>query len=133
MKFSSHPLPPTSTALHVIDEASAPCYFANGDPAKGYHTCDVKSPVSSCCPPGYTCSSNELCVLISPTSLEQPAPGTVSRGACTEPRWNGNSCGGNCLGETTCQPLAVFPPPPASDSASPCPVRRRGVEVHSRF
>lgn len=111
MKSSSLLLPATSTALDVVDEASAPCYFANGDLAEGYHTCDVKSPVSSCCPSGYTCSSNELCVLTTRPSLEQPdsAPSTVSRGACTEPRWNGNSCGGNCFGKTTCQPLAVFP------------------------
>ncbi|KAG6361731.1 hypothetical protein INS49_009959 [Diaporthe citri] len=99
MKFSPHTLLATPTALDVVDEASAPCYFANGDQAEGYHTCDVKSPVSSCCPSGYTCSGNALCVLTTPSSLGQPdsAPGTVSRGACTEPRWNGNSCGGNCL------------------------------------
>lgn len=105
MKFS-HPLWANSTALDAVDEASgAPCYFANGDLAEGYHACDVKSPVSSCCPSGYTCSSNALCVLTAPDL----APDTVSRGACTEPRWNGNSCGGNCLGKNTFQPLAVFP------------------------
>ncbi|KAI7775021.1 hypothetical protein LA080_007447 [Diaporthe eres] len=99
MKSSSLLPPATSTALDVVDEASAPCYFANGDLAEGYYACDVNSPVSYCCPPGYTCSSNELCILTTRSSLEQPdsAPSTVSRGACTEPRWNGNSCGGNCL------------------------------------
>lgn len=110
MKFS-HPLWANSTALDAVDEASgAPCYFVNGALAEGYHACDVKSPVSSCCPSGYTCSSNALCVLTAPDL----APDTVSRGACTEPRWNGNSCGGNCLGKNTFQPLAVLPLPPVS-------------------
>lgn len=121
MKFSSLALPPGSTALDAFDRAgAAPCYFANGDLAVGYHTCDVQSPVSSCCPSGYTCSGDALCILTAqPPALEQPglAPGTVSRGACTEPLWNGSSCGGNCLGEKTC------PHPP---SLAPC------LAVHSR-
>ncbi|KAH8776588.1 hypothetical protein F5883DRAFT_249440 [Diaporthe sp. PMI_573] len=112
MKLSSRLLPPPSTALDAVDEAGAPpCYFVDGGLAEGYHTCDVKSPVSSCCPSGYTCSGSSLCILTT-QSLEQPelAPGTVSRGACTEPRWNGDSCGGDCLdsedatGETECDP-----------------------------
>lgn len=104
MKSSPHnPLPATSAALDAVEEAGVPCYFANGDLAEGFHTCDVDLPVSSCCPPEYTCSGDALCVLTTPSSLEQSdlAPGTVSRGTCTEPRWNGNTCGGNCLGKAT--------------------------------
>ncbi|KAJ0110090.1 hypothetical protein J7T55_014893 [Diaporthe amygdali] len=98
MKFSSQLLLATSTVAVAVSDAGAPCYFANGDLAEGYHTCDVKSPVSSCCPAGYTCSSTSSCSL-SISSLEGPdlAPGTVPRSACTDPRWNSNFCGGKCL------------------------------------
>lgn len=117
MKFSPLLWPTTSTAPDAVDEAgaAASCYFANGDLAEGYLACDAESPVSSCCPNDYTCSGNALCVLTNPSSsLEQPdlVPRTVSRGACTEPRWNGRYCGGKCLGKTARPPLAVLPSHP---------------------
>lgn len=117
MKFSSRLLLTPSTIPDVVDEAGEPsCYFSNGDLAEGYHTCDVKSPVSFCCPPGYACSSDNALCTLSTSSPEQPdvAPGTVSRDACTKWRWNGDSCGSNCKGKTV-YPLLLcsLPLPPA--------------------
>lgn len=131
MKFSPLLWPTTSTAApDAVDEAGAAvsCYFANGDLAEGYRACDVDSPVSSCCPSGYTCSGNALCVLTAPSSLEQPEllPETVSRGACTEPLWNGRYCGGKCLGKTARPPPCCTTLPPVSTQHR-CPPRCGGV------
>lgn len=131
MKFSPLLWPTTSTAApDAVDEAgaAASCYFANGGLAEGYRACDAQSPVSSCCPTGYTCSGNALCVLTAPSSLEQPEllPETVSRGACTEPLWNGRYCGGKCLGKTARPPPCCTTLPPVSTQHR-CPPRCGGV------
>lgn len=111
MKSSSLLLLPatlTAAALDAVavatNDAGVPCYFANGELAAGYQACHAESPASYCCPGGYTCSSRASCVPAGAPSFEQQpgssAPGTVSRGACTEPRWNGDSCGSRCLGKS---------------------------------
>lgn len=138
MKFSPLLRPTTSTAApDAVDEAgaAASCYFANGDLAEGYRPCDAESPVSYCCPSGYTCSGNASCVLTIPSSsLEQPdlVPGTVSRGACTEPLWNGRYCGGKCLGKTARPTPLLYYPPSRLDSASlSSPLRRSSLRKNS--
>ncbi|KAK3316122.1 hypothetical protein B0H66DRAFT_479806 [Apodospora peruviana] len=101
--------PPTSTArllatfilsaVAVLAVENAPCYFPGGEPALGFYPCQAfDAPISSCCPAGWTCFSNALCIA---TTVSNSFPnltlGAVQRGACTNPEWNNNICGGACL------------------------------------
>lgn len=80
-------------------DPNAPCYFPGGEFAPGYFACQAfNAPVSSCCPAGWTCFSNALCIATTESnSFPNLTLGAVQRGACTNPQWNNNICGGACL------------------------------------
>ncbi|KAM7204944.1 hypothetical protein V8F20_003406 [Naviculisporaceae sp. PSN 640] len=86
-----------STTTRAIE--NAPCYFPGGAPALGFYPCQAfDAPVSSCCPAGWTCFSNALCIATTNSnSFPNLTLGAVQRGACTNPKWNNNICGGACL------------------------------------
>ncbi|KAK3384179.1 hypothetical protein B0T24DRAFT_607481 [Lasiosphaeria ovina] len=78
---------------------NAPCYYPGGEPALGFFPCQAfNAPVSSCCPAGWTCFSNALCIATTDSnSFPNLTLGAVQRGACTNPAWNNNICGSACL------------------------------------
>jgi hypothetical protein len=95
-------------AVRARSEALGQCYTPHGDYVHDQHPCDDHSQVSSCCPTGWTCFSNNLCIVTSP-SVDSAAIGTTSRGTCTNPSWDEEACGNFCLGKsptTNCQHLA---------------------------
>lgn len=79
-------------------DPDAACYQPDGKYAPGYYPCDPNAYITNCCPQGYTCYSNSLCVV---NSVDQSFPnltvGTAIRGACTNPRWVNAICGDYCL------------------------------------
>ncbi|KAK0629055.1 hypothetical protein B0T17DRAFT_175078 [Bombardia bombarda] len=83
----------------VNADPNAPCYFPRGEPALGFYPCQAyNAPISSCCPAGWTCFSNALCVATTDSnSFPNLTLGAVRRGACTNPEWNNNICGNACL------------------------------------
>jgi len=87
---------------HVAGDTNAPCYYPSGDTATGYFACLVQDAyISTCCQQGWTCLSNSLCVVTNPaesSNLNLPI-GTSERGACTDPKWSSEVCGGFCLRE----------------------------------
>ncbi|KAK1779671.1 hypothetical protein QBC45DRAFT_130264 [Copromyces sp. CBS 386.78] len=86
-------------ARQVRADPNAPCYFPGGEFAPGYFACQAfNAPVSSCCPAGWTCFSNALCIATTESnSFPNLTLGAVERGACTNPQWNNNICGSACL------------------------------------
>ncbi|KAK3349370.1 hypothetical protein B0T25DRAFT_240782 [Lasiosphaeria hispida] len=84
-------------AAHL--DPNAPCYYPGGDLALGYFPCEIDStPISSCCPGGWTCFSNALCIATTESdAFPNITLGAVQRGACTNPQWNNNICGSACL------------------------------------
>ncbi|KAJ4421347.1 hypothetical protein N0V85_000219 [Neurospora sp. IMI 360204] len=86
-------------ARQVRADPNAPCYFPGGEFAPGYFACQAfNAPVSSCCPAGWTCFSNALCIATTESnSFPNLTLGAVQRGACTNPQWNNNICGSACL------------------------------------
>ncbi|KAH7630214.1 hypothetical protein B0T09DRAFT_341247 [Sordaria sp. MPI-SDFR-AT-0083] len=105
-------IPPTTSSISTIllylavqvarqvrADPNAPCYFPGGEFAPGYFACQAfNAPVSSCCPAGWTCFSNALCIATTESnSFPNLTLGAVQRGACTNPQWNNNICGSACL------------------------------------
>ncbi|EAA28449.2 hypothetical protein GE21DRAFT_9281 [Neurospora crassa] len=86
-------------ARQVRADPNAPCYFPGGEFAPGYFACQAfNAPVSSCCPAGWTCFSNALCITTTESnSFPNLTLGAVQRGACTNPQWNNYICGSACL------------------------------------
>jgi hypothetical protein len=80
-------------------DPNAPCYFPGGDPALLYKPCDEFAFVTSCCPTGWTCFSNDLCIATDAEAVEgQNIPlGTTFRATCTNPIWS-RTCAQFCLG-----------------------------------
>ncbi|KAK4201120.1 hypothetical protein QBC40DRAFT_278887 [Triangularia verruculosa] len=78
---------------------NAPCYFPGEVHALGYYPCQpFGAEISLCCPQGWTCFSNSLCIATTETkSFPNITLGEVQRGACTSPGWNNAVCGGVCL------------------------------------
>ncbi|KAK0667524.1 hypothetical protein QBC41DRAFT_278710 [Cercophora samala] len=78
---------------------NAPCYFPGEVHALGYYPCQpFGAEISLCCPQGWTCFSNALCIATTETkSFPNITLGEVQRGACTSPGWNNAVCGGVCL------------------------------------
>jgi hypothetical protein len=76
----------------------APCYNPAGQLAIGYYPCDPTAYITNCCPQGYTCYSNSLCVVTNGSpSFPNLTVGTAVRGACTNPKWANAICGDYCL------------------------------------
>ncbi|KAK4175286.1 hypothetical protein QBC36DRAFT_190294 [Triangularia setosa] len=91
-------------AIGVVHAAeNAPCYFPGEVHALGYYPCQpFGAEISLCCPQGWTCFSNALCVATTETkSFPNITLGEVQRGACTSPGWNNAVCGGVCLAGDT--------------------------------
>jgi len=90
----------------LSDEPLGTCYYPGlqpsslGDPAPGYYPCDAHSYMSQCCPVGYTCLSNLLCVITDPRGANDTNPvGTIVRATCTNALWNNEACGDSCIGQ----------------------------------
>lgn len=79
------------------------CYFPGVPPAyaAGYLPCDKYAVTSVCCMAGWTCFDNKLCIATDPGivngSDDGVELGTVMRGTCTNPEWDGEACGDFCL------------------------------------
>lgn len=87
-------------ASRAACDPNAPCYYPTGNLASGFYPCDPTAYITMCCPEGYTCYSNSLCVATLPDGLYPDlVQGTALRGACTNPLWNDVICGDECLGE----------------------------------
>ncbi|KAF2670096.1 hypothetical protein BT63DRAFT_439213 [Microthyrium microscopicum] len=81
-------------------QGAGTCYFPTGNIANGYTACASTVPVSNCCPNGYTCFSNALCIITDAHGATSNAPvGTTLRAACTNPSWNFAICGSFCLSD----------------------------------
>ena len=79
--------------------AEAQCYFPGGDLAPKQSPCNPYAYTTLCCPFGWTCFSNNLCIVTDLGAVNGDFPiGTAIRGTCTNPLWNNSECGGFCLG-----------------------------------
>jgi len=79
-------------------EESGTCYTPTGSVAEHYMPCDETGYIRSCCPSGWTCFSNNICVVTDPRSANSTDPlGSTVRTACTDPSWNNDTCGDFCL------------------------------------
>ncbi|KAF2676645.1 hypothetical protein K458DRAFT_492372 [Lentithecium fluviatile CBS 122367] len=81
-------------------DADAACYLPNGSWSPGFFACDPTAFITSCCPTGWTCYSNSMCVVTDPSTANSSHPvGTSIRASCTNPKWNNAICGDFCLTE----------------------------------
>ncbi|KAK3394913.1 hypothetical protein B0H63DRAFT_62077 [Podospora didyma] len=88
----------TSLLVATRADPNAPCYFPGENHALGYYPCQPDAFIASCCPAGWTCFSNALCIATTESnSFPNITLGAVQRGACTNPKWNNNICGSACL------------------------------------
>jgi hypothetical protein len=85
----------------VYPQGPGTCYYPSGQIAIGYVGCDPTAYMIQCCPTGWTCFSNSLCVITDPASANSTSYPLFStlRGACTDPEWDNAICGNFCLGE----------------------------------
>lgn len=96
----------------VFSDENAPCYLPNGSQAFGFLPCNVFARVTSCCPMGWTCYSNSMCVVTDPSTANSAYPiGTSMRGSCTNPEWDNAFCGDYCLvrSRMRCRTLGLTP------------------------
>jgi hypothetical protein len=78
--------------------AEAQCYFPGGALASQQSPCDPYAYTTLCCPFGWTCFSNNLCIVTDLGAVNGDFPiGTAIRGTCTNPLWNNSECGDFCL------------------------------------
>ncbi|KAH8657041.1 hypothetical protein BGZ60DRAFT_138330 [Tricladium varicosporioides] len=74
------------------------CYFPGGSWASDQSPCDPYAFTTLCCPSGWTCFSNNLCIVTDLGAVKNAFPlGTAIRGTCTNPKWNNTACGDFCL------------------------------------
>lgn len=88
----------------LVATNAQPCYYPGGDSiAFDQVPCVNYVPSSVCCPTGWTCFSNTLCVATDPGVVNDTVPlGTSIRGTCTNPNWASEgdaACGNFCLSE----------------------------------
>lgn len=87
-----------AVAIGHIAIAKAQCYYPGGAWAKDQFPCDKYAYTTLCCPTGWTCFSNNLCIATDPSVVSSDLPlGTAIRGTCTNPQWNNTVCGDFCL------------------------------------
>ena len=67
------------------------CYFPAGGVAKTNRPCNASAPVSHCCAEGSVCLDNAYCLNAGVTE-----PYTLSRGTCTDPTFQSDSCPQRC-------------------------------------
>jgi len=73
--------------------------------------CDPYAYIIACCPLGWTCMSNLICVITDPNYSNASFPvGTTIRGTCTNPAWNNTACGDFCLNEPSNQNTGLLTP-----------------------
>ncbi|KAK0743801.1 hypothetical protein B0T18DRAFT_294079, partial [Schizothecium vesticola] len=107
-------------------DPNAPCYLPSSGPAvlaPGFFPCiPYNDPVGACCPAGWTCFSNALCIATTPSaSFPNQTYGAVMRAACTNPKWDNSACGSFCLDDDTDGELIActpFSPPGGGGQAS---------------
>jgi len=76
------------------------CYYPGGKWAAEFLPCDPTANVSLCCPSGWTCMSDLLCVMTQPNTANNTYPiGTTYRGTCTNPLWDDQACGDFCTND----------------------------------
>jgi hypothetical protein len=81
--------------------ADAQCYYPGGTWAKDQFPCDKYAYTTLCCPTGWTCFSNNLCIVTDPSIISSNLPlGTAIRSTCTNPLWNNTVCGDFCLSKS---------------------------------
>ena len=88
-------------AITFLRFCTALCYFPDGVHLAHQNVpCNEGSNESTCCPPGYACLSNNICMKTNSTLV--PNIGIASspyvRGSCTDPKWISVDCPGFCLG-----------------------------------
>jgi hypothetical protein len=98
MEFTYIPL---IILLSFVTPALTQCYYpgppvTGGTLAANFTPCDPFAFTSLCCPSGWTCFSNNLCVVTDPNVDVGSPLGTAIRGACTNPQWNTTACGDFC-------------------------------------
>ncbi len=83
----------------VLADPNAPCYDTTHSYAPGYYPCETENAfITHCCAPGYTCFSNNLCVVTTEThAYPNLTLGQAQRSMCTDPSWNNNVCADFCL------------------------------------
>jgi hypothetical protein len=87
-----------AVAVSNIAVANAQCYYPGGTWAKDQFPCNGHAYTTLCCPTGWTCFSNNLCIATDPSVVSSDLPlGTSIRGTCTNPLWNSTACGDFCL------------------------------------
>ncbi|OIW25214.1 hypothetical protein CONLIGDRAFT_691002 [Coniochaeta ligniaria NRRL 30616] len=92
------PLAILALAGLVHSDPNAPCYDPKGIRAPGYYPCDPTAYITTCCPQGWTCFSNSLCVVTTHSNaFPNLTLGDVVRGTCTNPLWANEICGDYCL------------------------------------
>jgi len=78
--------------------AKAQCYYPGGAWASDQFPCNKYAYTTLCCPTGWTCFSNNLCIATDPSVVSSSLPlGTAIRGTCTNPLWDNTVCGDFCL------------------------------------
>jgi hypothetical protein len=99
-----HNLTPLLSILFSQFARSQYCYYPGANAqAQGHRPCDAHAVTSLCCPIGWACFSNKLCVVTDANAVNHTAAaGTSIRGTCTDPRWNSTVCGDFCLSECHC-------------------------------
>ncbi|KAF2762987.1 hypothetical protein EJ05DRAFT_495828 [Pseudovirgaria hyperparasitica] len=87
------------TWMSAVDATpNAPCYYPGGESALLYQPCNPFAFTSACCPSGFTCFSNNVCILTDPNATTTNVPlGTAFRPTCTNPNFNTRLCGNYCL------------------------------------
>ncbi|KAK1759583.1 hypothetical protein QBC47DRAFT_357433 [Echria macrotheca] len=77
----------------------ATCYYPDQTVAGGFYPCIAyDAAYSACCPAGWSCFSNALCIATTPSpTYPNLTYGAVQRAACTAPQWANNVCGSICL------------------------------------
>jgi hypothetical protein len=75
------------------------CYYPGENAqAPDHRPCDQYAQTSLCCPIGWTCFSNKICVVTDASAINNTEPvGRTIRGTCTDPTWNETVCGDFCL------------------------------------
>jgi hypothetical protein len=93
------------TSIPFLDNqfVQAHCYYPGGNIASDQKACDPGASTSLCCPAGWVCFSNNLCVVTVQSAAEGNFPlGTALRGTCTSTSWDNSICGAFCLGTCLC-------------------------------
>ncbi|KIV99611.1 uncharacterized protein PV09_08786 [Verruconis gallopava] len=92
--------PSATTTAAISPPTKGYCYYPNHNSTAAYddRPCDPYAETSMCCPNGWTCMSNKLCV-VTDDSIAKASVGSIERGTCTDPSWNDTICGNFCLNQ----------------------------------